>query len=236
MSKCLICTSVFKDDIDKMISSGSNNNYVQQWCKERQLNLSLKLIKEHKDNHLNNIEKTNIKLSSSEPIYLTLNNIEDQLNVKHKELLSYFSTNNLKLNREQEYDVIAIMTHLINQLSQKVESLTKDLEQLIKPNELETLTRLKHDKLTEQVRLQNAVADLKQIKLKQAQRELVFDQELEEQWSYSLVGFKAKLESIPNKVALELSSISNKSYVQNVLTKLISEALSELDNGSRTTV
>lgn len=152
MDSCLICNSVFKDDIDKMLSCGSNNNYVQQWCKERKLNLSLKLIKEHKDHHLKYIEPTEVKLLDSEPIYLKLSQIEDKL------------------------------------------------------------------------------AELKQIKLKQATRELVTKQELEEQWSYSLVGFKAKLEAIPNKTALELSSITSISNVENILTKLISEALEELDN------
>ena len=230
MDSCLICNSVFKDDIDQMISSGSNNNYVQQWCKERKLNLSLKSIKEHKDHHLKYIEKTEVKLSDSEPIYLNLSKIEEELDIKHEELLSYFSTNNLKLKQEQEYDVLEIMTHLVKQLSQEVDSLTNDLDQLVLPNEKLTLSQLKNDKLTEQVRLQNAVAELKQIKLKQAKRELVTNQELEEQWSYSLVGFKAKLEAIPNKTALELSSINNISNVENILTKLISEALEELDN------
>lgn len=232
MDKCLICNSAFKDNIDKMIFSGSNNKYLQQWCKDRKLNLSLQLIKEHQDNHLNYIEKTEVKLLDSEPIYLNLSQIEDKLDIKHDELLSYFSSNNFKLNPEQEYDVLEIMTNLVNHLSQEVESLTNDLEQLIQPNEKETLSQLKNDKLTEQIRLQNAVYQLQQIKLQQAQRELVTKQELEEQWSYSLVGFKAKLEAIPNKTALELSSITSISNVEHILTKLISEALEELEHGS----
>ena len=128
MSKCLICTSVFQEDINKMIFSGSNNQYIQQWCQERKLNLSLKLIKEHRNNHLEYVEKTKIKLSDSEAIYLNLSKIEDQLGIQLEELSSYFSSNNLKLDREQEYNVIEIMTYLTNRLSYQVDSLTNDLE------------------------------------------------------------------------------------------------------------
>ena len=94
------------------------------------------------------------------------------------------------------------------------------------------LAELKQEKLEAQTRLLKTVARTKEIELEVALGKLVKDRELEEKWSYSLVGFKAKLESVPNKLALELSAIDNERCVKDVLHKSISEALSELEHES----
>lgn len=90
MDNCPICQSVFKDDIDKMMSAGSNNKHIQQWCKERKFKLTLKKIENHRLNHLQTVEKLARKVSSIEPIYLTIGDIEDRLDLAYEELLSYF--------------------------------------------------------------------------------------------------------------------------------------------------
>lgn len=236
MDNCPICSSVFKDDIDKMILAGSNNKHVQQWCKERKFKLTLKAIEYHRLNHLQTVEKVPRKVSTIEPIYLTIGEIEDRLDLGYEELLSYFSTNNIKVNKTQTYDVIEIMRHITMNLSTEYDGLKDEYQKISNPCDREIIKELKNQKLTAQTRLQTAVAELKQIKLQQLQGTLVTSQELEEQWSYSLVGFKAKLEAIPNKVSLELSSIDNRDSVNSVLTKLISEALEELGHESPTVI
>lgn len=232
MDECSICKSVFKSDIDKMISAGSNNKYVQQWCKERKFKLTQKVIEHHKVNHLKHVEKVPTKLAQIEPIYLTLAEIEENLDLPYDCLLSYFSANSIKVNKKQKYDVIDIMRHIARELSSEVDVLSDRLDKISSDCEKEVIKELKNNNIEAQTRLQTVVASLKEIKLKELQSVLVSNKYLEEKWSYSLVGFKAKLESIPNKLALQLSSISNQSSVENILTKLISESLEELENGS----
>ena len=232
MDKCSICESVFQGDIDKMISAGSNNKYVQQWCKERKFKLTLKTIENHKVNHLNHVEKVHQKLDEVESIYLTIDEIEEQLDLPYDCLLPYFSTNKIKVNRQQSYDVIDIMGYIAQNLSTEVVELNERLEKISTPCDKEVIKELKNQKIEAQTRLQSAVASLKEIKLSELQGELVTSKNLEERWSYSLVGFKAKLESIPNKVALQLSDITNQKDVQSILAKLISESLEELQHGS----
>ena len=70
------------------------------------------------------------------------------------------------------------------------------------------------------------------MELKQLKGTLVNSVEQEEKWSYSFVGFKAKLESIANKVALQISSMNDKTEIENLLNKLILESIEELENGS----
>jgi hypothetical protein len=216
-----------------MIVDGANDKYIQNWAIERQQTLSLKALKTHKLEHLQAIENSTVELLEADAIYLTLDIIENELQIDYKELLTFFAANKIKVNRQKNYDLIEIMRHLINRLSEEANSLNARLEEIEPTSDSETIRKLKGKKLKAQARLLNAVADVKEIKLKQMLKELVLNKELENQWSYSLVGFKAKLESIPNKVALELSSVTDESKVLNVLTKLITEALEELENGSR---
>ena len=240
MTRCRICNSPLITDIENMISKGANEQYIKDWASERSLTISLKAIQTHKDLHLKYVEQVKVKVSDSEAVYLTakggermtLATIEKTLDVEYEQLLSYFSTNNIKVNRRKTYDVIEIMRHLTNLYRDEADSLKNQLELMLPKNEKQALAQLKQQKLEAQTRLLTAVANIKEVQLQQAIGELVTNKELEEKWSYSLVGFKAKLESIPNKLALELSSITNKSNVENVLIKLINEALEELDNGS----
>lgn len=236
MTKCPICSSEFKSDIDKMISTGSNNKYVQQWCKQRKFKLTLKAIENHKVNHLGHVERVKQNLDQVEPIYLTIGQITEQLDLPYECLLPYFSSKATAIDQKQTYDVIDIMSYIARSLATEVSQLKEKLEILTHKSDREAISELKNHKLEAQTRLQIAVASLKEIKLKQLQGQLVSNQELESQWSYSLVGFKAKLESIPNKVSLELSSINHPQNVNSVLTKLITEALEELGHGSSTAI
>ena len=124
------------------------------------------------------------------------------------------------------------MGYIARKLNNETVELSERLETIEAPWDKETIKELKNQKIEAQTRLQIAVASLKEIKLKELQGELVTSKDLEEKWSYSLVGFKAKLESMPNKVALQLSDVTNHQDVRDILAKLISESLEELQNGS----
>ena len=232
MAKCAVCNSSLKPDIEKMIDGGANNQHIQAWAKERDLKLTKRAIETHKVKHYGYVEKTDLSIADIKPITMTLGQIESIINVGHEELLGYLAANNLKPHHRKKYDLIDILRYFTEQLSGEVDLLQNRLKQLTPNSQKLAMAELKQSKLEAQTRLLKAVARTKEIELSVALGKLVKDSELEEKWSYSLVGFKAKLESIPNKLALELSAVDSDRDVKDVLHKSITEALSELQDGS----
>ena len=232
MAKCAVCTSILQPDIEKMIDAGANNQHIQAWAKERDLKLTKRAIETHKIKHYGYVEKTCQSIIDFEPITMTLGQIESLVNVGHEELLGYLAANNLKPHHRKKYDLIDVVRYFTQKLSGEVDLLQNRLKQLTPNSQKLAMAELKQSKLEAQTRLLKAVARTKEIELSVALGKLVKDRQLEDTWSYSLVGFKAKLESIPNKLALELSAIDGDIDIKSVLHKSISEALSELQDGS----
>jgi len=231
MSKCPICASSLKSDIEKMIVLGANNQHIRDWASERGLRLTIKAIITHKTNHFDYVEKVSQPSLESESFGFTLSQIEESTNLSKDELLTYLAATNLKVHHRKKYDLIKVLKHFTKQLLERIKALEHKLNQLAPSSQKLAMAKLKQEKLEAQTRLLKAVARTKEIELAVALSKLIKNKELEERWSYSLVGFKAKLESMPNKLALELSAIDQSSNVRKVLCKLIEEALEELDNG-----
>lgn len=232
MAKCSVCTSSLKADIEKMIDNGANNQHIQAWARERDLKLTKRAIETHKVKHYGYVKKASLSLADFEPVTMTIGQIESVLDVGDEELLGYLAANNLKPHHRKKYDLIDILRYFTKQLSSDVDLLQQRLKQLTPNSQKSAMAELKQEKLEAQTRLLKAVARTKEIELEVVLGKLIKDRSLEEKWSYSLVGFKAKLESIPNKLALELSAIDCERNISDVLHKSISEALSELEDGS----
>ena len=137
---------------------------------------------------------------------MTIASIESLLDLSHEELLGYLSAKNLKPHYRKKYDLIDILRYSAERLSSEVDLLQQKLKQLSPNSHSTAMAHLKQSKLEAQTRLLKAVARTKEIELEVALDQLVENQSLEEKWSYSLVGFKAKLESIPNKLALAIGN------------------------------
>ena len=232
MAKCSVCTSSLKADIEKMIDNGANIQHIQTWARERDLKLTKRAIETHKVKHYGYVETTSLSVADFEPVTMTIGQIESVLDIGHEELLGYLAANNLKPHHRKKYDLIDILRYFTKQLSSDVNLLQQRLKQLTPNSQKLAMAELKQEKLEAQTILLKAVARTKEIELEVALGKLIKDRSLEEKWSYSLVGFKAKLESIPNKLALELSAIESDRDIQDVLHKSINEALSELEDGS----
>ncbi len=137
MVDCPICNSDYLEDINEMISKNAEIKYIQSWCKDRNFKLTQKEIKEQGNLHLNNLEYSLSKLSSTNSIYLTLTDIEALLSLGYEELLPYFDHRQLKVDRVKKYDVIDIMLYLIDSLNKEVARLKAKLESMTSSNDLE---------------------------------------------------------------------------------------------------
>ena len=225
MDKCQICNSQYLSDINKMISQQANDKHIQSWCKERGFKLTLKAIKQHRRETSNTI-KVKSHIDDSKKIYLSPRELQEKLNLTDEEANNYRL--DLSQNSQNTSEFLEIINDIIDKLKDEISQLKDELDRLSNHTSQEKISNLKKQKLTEQVRLQNAIANLQEIKLKQLQGKLISSDLLEEKWSHSLVGFKAKLEAIPSKVALQLSSIDDEMEIENILNKLILESVEEL--------
>lgn len=52
MTKCKVCRSQHLADIDRLIVSGSNFDYLSQWCSDRGFQVTSNTLKRHANNHV----------------------------------------------------------------------------------------------------------------------------------------------------------------------------------------
>ena len=75
---------------------------------------------------------------------------------------------------------------------------------------------------------EKAIARLKNLEADEKEGKLVSAEQVKQTWDNHNANCKAKLLSIPTKLALELSGIEEPEIIQNRLTEVIDEALIEL--------
>ena len=81
MSKCKVCQSQLRPDIDKQILSGCNFSYLAGWCKERNFKVTSQTLKRHAKAHIpeyNSTKESN--LSNQTEITITEKGENNQLN------------------------------------------------------------------------------------------------------------------------------------------------------------
>lgn len=70
MTKCKVCRSQHLADIDRLIISGANFNYLSQWCSDRGFKVTSNTLKRHANKHVadyqpsSKIEHSNLEASS----------------------------------------------------------------------------------------------------------------------------------------------------------------------------
>jgi hypothetical protein len=65
MSRCKVCESKLRFEIDKQILAGCNFNYLSGWCKDRDFNVSSITLKHHANNHIPNYKKPKKSVKNS---------------------------------------------------------------------------------------------------------------------------------------------------------------------------
>ena len=84
----------------------------------------------------------------------------------------------------------------------------------------------------ERTRLTRARANKVELEVSEKSKELIPLETVEREWFKIASAIKNRLLSIPNALAPELSLLSDASEIEDVLTKAIDDALSELSRGS----
>ena len=224
MNDCPICQSEYKQAIDDMLRAKASYKYIQSWCKERNFKISQQKIKNHLVNHTNFTINSKVDISNIDSIYLKKTEVIEEFNLPDEVFNNWFA----ETSKKDAYNVIPMMVKSIESLNEELKQVYCELQDATNRDLKNNLETLKVEKLNAQVRFQEGVAKLRHIELQKKKGILVSVKELKEKWSYSKVRFKAKLESIPNKLALRLSSIKDEKEIETILLNEISESLEEL--------
>lgn len=167
---------------------------------------------------------------SHEPILMTQEEIKKS-NIVDPEIVDrYFTSKKTKIDSQERYDLVAIFEYNIQVLNQEQEKLKEEINSSIFDSS--SIGEFRANRTEEQIKLLNLNAEIRQIQTRVANGELISAKEIEQYWSYNLIKFKAKLEAIPSKTALQLSTISDPQECEQILTGLFKEALLELEGSN----
>jgi hypothetical protein len=118
---------------------------------------------------------------------------------------------------EGKYGLKSAIRYRIGELERELDEIKTDPQ-----------AELKQQKFVAEVETQKAIARIKTLEADKLEGSLLNAKEVLIAWKNAIANCKAKLLSIPTKVALELSGYDNPKDIEDRLSILLDEALSEL--------
>ncbi|MEM9272394.1 MAG: hypothetical protein AAGA80_05450 [Cyanobacteria bacterium P01_F01_bin.143] len=151
--------------------------------------------------------------------FLSAVQVAEFVGVSYHTIENWSAQGFLTKDDQGKYGLISALTHKISLLDQELADIKNN------PN-----AELKTQKLAAEVHKEKAIARLKNLEADEKEGKLVDAEQVKQTWDNHNANCKAKLLSIPAKLALELSGIEEPEIIQNRLTEVIDEALIELSS------
>ena len=139
MNDCKVCQSSYKADINRMISNNANEKYIQSWCKERGLKLTLKSIREHIKEGKN--LKSKAKKTDFSKIIVSEQELISKLNLKDSEVQAY--KNSKGKASSQRLNIVEFMQFQLSNLTYEENQLREEFNQITGKSNTERLNELK---------------------------------------------------------------------------------------------
>ena len=152
--------------------------------------------------------------------FLSAVQVAEFVGVSYRTIENWSAQGFLTKDDQGKYGLISALTHRISILDKELAEIKHD------PN-----AELRTQKLAAEVEKEKAIARLKNLEADEKEGKLVNVEQVKQAWDNHNANCKAKLLSIPAKLALELSGIEEPEVIQNRLTEVIDEALMELAEG-----
>ena len=152
--------------------------------------------------------------------FLSAVQVAEFVGVSYRTIENWSAQGFLTKDEQGKYGLLSALTHRISQLEKELEN--------IKDNPHSALML---QKLVAEVDKEKAIARLKNLEADEKEGKLVAAEQVKQAWDNHNANCKAKLLSIPAKLALELSGVEKPEIIQNRLTEVIDEALLELAEG-----
>ncbi|MEM9271510.1 MAG: hypothetical protein AAGA80_00915 [Cyanobacteria bacterium P01_F01_bin.143] len=152
--------------------------------------------------------------------FLSAVQVAEFVGVSYRTIENWSAQGFLTKDDQGKYGLISALTHRISILDKELMEIKHD------PN-----AELRTQKLAAEVDKERAIARLKNLEADEKEGKLVSAEQVKQIWDNHNANCKAKLLSIPAKLALELSGIEEPELIQVRLTEVIDEALMELVEG-----
>ncbi len=149
--------------------------------------------------------------------FLSAVQVAEFVGVSYRTIENWSAQGFLSKDDQGKYGLLSALIHRISLLEKELEELRDN-----------SWAALKRQKLTAEVEKEKALARLKNLEADHKEGKLVDAEQVKLVWDNHNANCKAKLLSIPAKLALELSGVEKPEIIQNRLTEVIDEALIEL--------
>lgn len=152
-----------------------------------------------------------------EEIYLSAAEVGKCVNTSFRNIQNWADNGHVTKNNNK-YGLISAFKHQNSQLKQQLETHKSKFD----------TAELKLRKLQAETDKEIAIARIRKLEADKMEGILVDAEQVGAAWKGYVLRCRAKLLSLPNKLALELSGIDNEAEIEQILQKTIDEALAEL--------
>ena len=164
-----------------------------------------------------------------EELYFSIPKIASILEVSTRTVARYREEGHITPS-EEGYPLIKTVKYYINLLKDNIAKKQQKIDSISESEPATRLNSLKIKKLEAEVRERNAIADIKELERDKLQGSLVEADEVVNYYKDLVIRAKAKFLSLPDKLALELSGMSEQREIQELLQLRIDECLNELSS------
>ena len=149
--------------------------------------------------------------------YLSAAEVAKFLDVSYRTVENWAAKGYIARNN-RKYGLVSALQYQNKQLKEQLEVQKSKLD----------MDELRRQKLEAEVDKERAIAKIKRLEADKLEEKLVDGEEVALAWKGYVLRCRAKLLSLPTKLALELASLNSESEIQQILEKTIDEALQEL--------
>ena len=164
-----------------------------------------------------------------EDIYISAAKLSLMMGIGARTIERYKAQGKIEGNKSG-YGVISTYKYYVELLKEDLDKKQQQLDQQNDVAEPIRIVNLKVQKLEAEVRERNAIADIKELERDKLQGSLIEVDEVVNHYKDLVIRAKAKFLSLPDKLALELSGMSEQGEIQELLQLRIDECLTELSS------
>ncbi len=149
--------------------------------------------------------------------YLSAAEVAKYLGISYRNIENWAYKGHIS-RHNRKYGLISALQYRVSQLVKQLEAQNLSLD----------MNELRKQKLQADVDTQRALARIKNLEADKLEETLVDATEVAEVWKNFVLRCRAKMLSLPTKLAIELAGINNEAEIEQIWQKTIDEALAEL--------
>ncbi|MEM7756580.1 MAG: hypothetical protein AAF298_00410 [Cyanobacteria bacterium P01_A01_bin.40] len=162
-----------------------------------------------------------------EEIYLSAREVAEHINSKVRTIQNWAAAGNLHQNSQGKYGLISAFKFKVGAIAQDLEKTKVLLDEARADYEGEYRSARNRKAIAEADR-HEVLAEIKKLELEKLRGVLIDAEKVEETWSNLITTCGTKFAQLPAKLALQLSGMEIPEEIQQLLTDVIYECLSEL--------